>query len=194
MRIIAGRYKGRKLLPVADARVRSTADRVKESLFNILMHDVPNAAVLDLYCGAGALGLEALSRGAESAVFVDLSKRSLAKTLDNVRSLGLEEQAKTVFGDSLRALQSLGARGYKFSLIFADPPYNMGMPAKTLKAAATANCRSETGVVVIEHHKKDEPGEAPPGFSLWTSRRFGDTVLTFWRWGDESSADSKGSS
>jgi len=186
MRIIAGRYKGRKLLPVADARVRSTADRVKESLFNILMHDVPNAVVLDLYCGAGALGLEALSRGAESAVFVDLSKRSLTRTLENVRSLGLEEQAQTVYGDALRLVQSLGAKGYKFSLIFADPPYNLGMPAKTMKAIAASDCRAETGVLVIEHHKKDEPGEAPPGFSLWTSRRFGDTVLTFWRWGEGS--------
>ena len=194
MRIIAGRLKGRKLLPVPDERVRSTADRVKESLFNILVHDVPNAVVLDLFCGAGALGLEALSRGAESAVFVDLSKRSLAKTLENVRALELDEQAETVYGDALRVLHRMNARGDKFSLVFADPPYNMGMPAKTLKAIAAANCRTQTGVLVIEHHKKDEPGEAPPGFSLWTSRRFGDTVLTFWRWGEEASNNMKESS
>jgi 16S rRNA (guanine(966)-N(2))-methyltransferase RsmD len=164
--------------------VRSTADRVKETLFNILMHDVPNAVVLDLYCGAGTLGLEALSRGAESAVFVDLSKRSLAKTLENVQSLDLGSRAQTVYGDAVRILRSLGAKGHHFSLILADPPYGMGLPAKTLKAIATSDCRAPAGVLVIEHHKKDEPGDAPTGFSLWTSRRFGDTVLTFWRWGE----------
>jgi len=203
MRIIAGRFKGRRLLPVPGDRVRSTADRVKESLFNILMHDVPNAVVLDLFCGAGALGLEAISRGAESVVFVDSSPKSLKRTLDNTRTVGADDKVVTIRSDAISALRSAEGpersrraekRERVFTLILADPPYGEGWPAKTLRAVADSSCRAAEGVLVIEHHKKDEPGETPVGFSLWTTRRFGDTVLTFWRWGQPPApADEQGS-
>ncbi len=185
MRIIAGRFKGRRIGPVPDERVRSTADRVKESLFNILMHETPDAVVLDLFCGAGALGLEALSRGATSVVFVDDSPKSLKKTMENVRLVGAESQVTTIRGDALATMTQLGKRGEAFTIIFADPPYGDGWPSKTLRAVGNATCRADEGVLVIEHHKKDEPGPEPPGFSLWTTRRFGDTVLSFWRWSNE---------
>jgi 16S rRNA (guanine(966)-N(2))-methyltransferase RsmD len=191
MRIIAGRYKGRRLMPVPGDHVRSTADRVKETLFNILMHDVPTAAVLDLFCGAGTLGLEALSRGAESAVFVDESPKSLKKTMDNVKLVGADSQVTTIRSDALSFLKSAGKRVEPFTLIIADPPYGDGWAAKTLRAIAASDCRAEEGVLVIEHHKKDEPGDTPDGFSLWTTRRFGDTVLTFWRWGIDAPASSE---
>ncbi len=191
MRIIAGRYKGRRLMPVPGDHVRSTADRVKETLFNILMHDVPTATVLDLFCGAGTLGLEALSRGAESAVFVDESPKSLKKTMDNVKLVGADSQVTTIRSDALAFLKSAGKRTELFTLIIADPPYGDGWAAKTLRAIATSDCRAEEGVFVIEHHKKDEPGETPEGLSLWTTRRFGDTVLTFWRWGIDAPASNE---
>lgn len=184
MRIIAGKFKGRRIAPVPDERVRSTADRVKESLFNILMHEAPNAVVLDLFCGAGTLGLEALSRGAKSVVFVDESPKSLKKTMDNVKLIGVESQVATVRADALAAVKQLGKKGHAFTLILADPPYGVGLPAQTLRAVAESDCRADEGVLVIEHHKKDDPGPDPEGFSLWTTRRFGDTVLSFWRWSD----------
>lgn len=183
MRIIAGRYKGRRLSPVPGDHVRSTADRVKETLFNILMHDVPHAVVLDLFCGAGALGLEALSRGAESAVFVDESPRSLKKSMENVRLVAAESQVTMIRADALSFLKSAGKRSGPFTLIIADPPYGDGWASKVLRAVAASDCRAGEGELVIEHHKKDEPGETPAGVSLWTTRRFGDTMLTFWRWG-----------
>lgn len=184
MRIIAGKYKGRRLQPVPGEHARSTADRVKETLFNILMHDVPNSVVLDLFCGAGTLGLEALSRGAETVVFVDESVKSLKQTMANVKTVGAESLVTTIRSDALTALKA-GKRDFAFTLILADPPYGEGWPAKTLRAVAASTCRAGEGVLVIEHHKKDEPGATPDGFSLWTTRRFGDTVLTFWRWGIE---------
>lgn len=183
MRIIAGRFKGRRLLTVPGDHVRSTADRVKETLFNILMHDAPNAIVLDLFCGAGTLGLEAISRGARFAVFVDESPKSLRRTMDNIKLVGAETETQTIRANALTALRTAGKSDRAFTLIIADPPYGDGWPAKVLRAVAEADCRADEGVLVIEHHKKDEPGETPPGFSLWTTRRFGDTVLTFWRWG-----------
>ena len=189
MRIIAGQFKGRRLQPVPGDQVRSTADRVKESLFNILMHDVPNAVVLDLFCGAGTLGLEAVSRGAQSALFVDESAKSLKKTMDNVKHVGAESKCTALRFDALTALKQAGKRDYRFTLILADPPYGAGWPARILRAVAESTCRSDEGVLVIEHHKKDAPGEDPPGFSLWTTRRFGDTVLSFWRWGQTNAHD-----
>lgn len=188
MRIIAGKYKGRRLQPVPGEHARSTADRVKETLFNILMHDTPNAVVLDLFCGAGTLGLEAISRGAESVVFVDDSAKSLKQTMANVKTVGVDSQVTTIRADAMTSLKGAAKRDHAFTLILADPPYGDGWPAKTLRAVAASDCRAPEGVLVIEHHKKDEPGESPPGFSLWTTRRFGDTVLTFWRWEVSSAA------
>lgn len=185
MRIIAGRFKGRRLQPVPGDHVRSTADRVKETLFNVIMHEVPNARVLDLFCGAGTLGLEAISRGAMSALFVDESAKSLKKTAENVKIVGAESETTLSRSDALIALKTAGKRDSRFSLILADPPYGLGWPAKILRAVAAAKCREDEGVLVIEHHKKDDPGPEPVGFSLWTTRRFGDTVLSFWRWGGD---------
>jgi 16S rRNA (guanine(966)-N(2))-methyltransferase RsmD len=186
MRIIAGDFKGRRLRTVPGGATRSTADRVKESLFNILLSEVPNAVVLDLYCGAGTLGLEALSRGAERVIFVDRSRRALKCTQANVALVGAETQVEVLCQDALAALRLLAGRGESLSLILADPPYGEGLPAKVLAAVGASACRAPVGVLVIEHHKKDlplaQPGDAPTGFSLWTARRFGDTVLTIWRW------------
>jgi 16S rRNA (guanine(966)-N(2))-methyltransferase RsmD len=191
MRIIAGQFKGRRLRTVDSKSVRSTADRVKESLFNILAGELPGAAVLDLFCGAGTLGLEALSRGAEFAVFVDQQHAARSTTERNIETLQIADQTRVLKMDAIGALSSLATSGRRFSVIFADPPYGQGWPSKTLAAVARANCRVTEGILVIEHHKKDPPGDSPPGFSLWTSRRFGDTVFTIWRWAAEGEIDAE---
>lgn len=182
MRIIAGRFKGHSLRSVPGRAVRSTADRVKESLFNILVECTEDAEVLDLFCGAGTLGMEALSRGASHATFVDLSRRSAERTRENLTALHAAGQSEVLVKDALAALSVLGRQGRRFSLIIADPPYGEGWPKKVLWAVGKAECRMESGVFVIEFHKKDPPGDPPPGFVLWTERRFGDTMLGVWRW------------
>lgn len=182
MRIIAGRLKGRRLKPVKSNSVRSTADRVKESLFNILQSDCADADVLDLFCGAGTLGMEALSRGARYAAFVDRKRQSVVCTQENLETLGLEGESLVISAHALSALHTLGERGDRFSLIFADPPYGDGWPPKVLKAVGESNALADEGILVIEHHKKELPGDPPAGFSIWTERRFGDTMFTIWRW------------
>lgn len=182
MRIIAGRYKGHRLRPVDDRAVRSTADRVRESLFNILAAEIPGTDVLDLYCGAGTLGLEALSRGARHATFVDKARRSVRRTQDNSDTLQVLPSVEIIASDAMAAIRALSRKGVRFSLIFADPPYGEGWSAKLLPVIAGSGILTDEGVLVIEHHKKEDPGAAPPGFSVWTQRRFGDTMFTIWRW------------
>jgi len=182
MRIIAGRFKGRKLRVVKSDSVRSTGDRVKESMFNILQGECPDANVLDLFCGAGTLGMEALSRGARFATFVDRKRQSVDITHQNLELIGAEDESMVVFAHVVSAMQTLGERGDRFSLILADPPYGDGWPPKLLKLVANSQILAAEGVLVIEHHKKEPPGDAPAGFSVWTERRFGDTMFTIWRW------------
>jgi 16S rRNA (guanine966-N2)-methyltransferase len=182
MRIIAGRFKGHSLYPVSGDKVRSTADRVKESLFNIIVGEPEDAEVLDLFCGAGTLGLEALSRGAAHVTFVDLSRRSVDRARANLEALGAGDEGDFLVMDATAVLRVLERNNRRFSLILADPPYGMGWPGKILQAIGASGCLAPTGVLVIEYHKKDPPGGLPPGFSLWTERRFGDTMFAIWQW------------
>jgi len=182
VRIITGRFKGRRLRPVDDPSVRSTGDRVKESLFNILAADVADTEVLDLFCGAGTLGLEALSRGAAHATFVDSARRSINRTRDNIAVVGVEKETTIIQGDAMTSINGLADRGRRFSLVFADPPYEKGWSRRLPAALAESGILAESAIVVLEHHRKEPPEAVPAGFSLWTERRFGDTMLTIWRW------------
>lgn len=182
MRIISGRYKGRRLRPVPGNTARSTADRVRESLFNILAAEIPGTTVLDLFCGAGTLGLESLSRGASHATFVDAARRSAQCTIANLETIHAEDNGEVITANAFAALRALARKGKTFDLIFADPPYGQNWAARTLKAVAESEARAPDGILVIEHHKKESPGDTPAGFSIWTERRFGDTMFTIWRW------------
>lgn len=182
MRIIAGEYRGRRLRPVPGNTARSTGDRVRESMFNILAAEIPGTTVLDLFCGAGTLGLESLSRGASHATFVDSARRSAQCTITNIETVRAENDSAVITADAFAALRALARKGKTFDLIFADPPYDQGLAGRTLKAVAESETRAPEGILVIEHHKKEPLGATPPGFSIWTERRFGDTMFTIWRW------------
>lgn len=182
MRIIAGRFKGHSLRPVPGEKARSTANRVKESLFNIIVGIPEESEVLDLYCGAGTLGLEALSRGASHVTFVDRSRHSVERARANLAALGAESEGEFLTMDAVAALRTLERNSRQFSLILADPPYSEGWPKKILHAVGKAQCLAPSGTLVIEFHKKDPPGDPPAGFSLWTERRFGDTMIAIWQW------------
>lgn len=146
MRVISGKYKGKKLNPPNDDSVRPTTDRIKETVFNILQWDVEGAKVLDLFCGSGALGIECLSRGAAEVVFVDNSRASLELTKCNLK--GMEGNYRVVSGDFLGVLRS-GAG--KFDIIFVDAPYMSGLGAAAVFAAFDCGRVAEGGVVVYEH-------------------------------------------
>lgn len=146
MRIVAGRYRGRKLTPPSDDSVRPTTDRIKETVFNILQWDVEGARVLDLFAGSGALGIECLSRGAAEVVFADKSPASVALIRQNLK--GIEGSYRVLTADFMGVLRSADGR---FDLIFIDPPYKSGLGELAVDAAFDLGRVAEGGTVVYEH-------------------------------------------
>ncbi len=170
MRIVAGKWRGRRIKPPDDDRVRPTADRVREAWMSIVSPWIPEARVLDLYAGSGALGLEALSRGAAVADLVEISPASLRCIGDNVQTLGAGDAAVVHRGDALRFAQGLEAHAY--DVAFADPPYGQHLATRIAEAWLAVPFADLLGV----EHRKDEtlPGEG-------TRRVYGDTVITIFR-------------
>jgi 16S rRNA (guanine966-N2)-methyltransferase len=181
MRIIGGAAKGRRLLAPKGQTVRPTADRVKESLFNILPRDLTGAKVLDLFAGTGNLSIEALSRGADHAVLVDVSDRSTALIKENLRRLRFEGRAEVWSAAVARALRSLARRGESFDYIFLDPPYDQNLAGRTLDIIGASNLLHDSGTVIVEHSAREAVKPLYGSLQLHDQRRYGDTLLSFYR-------------
>jgi len=138
---------------------------------------------LDLFAGAGGVGIEALSRGAPSATFVEQDAAALRALRDNVERLGLSDRARVLRDDAARAVASLGARTELFAVVFLDPPYDSARAAPVLAAVADAAILRPGAVVVVQHGTKTPPEESPGALTRWKTRRFGETTLTFFRYG-----------
>ena len=181
MRIVAGTARGRPLAgpKPSSAHIRPTADRVRETLFNILGQWLEGQRVLDLYAGTGALGLEALSRGAARAVLVDQDREALGLCRTNTQALGFTAQVEILALPVPRAVEQLGKRGEPFELIFADPPYAARVVESVLDQVAGAKLLAPGGQVVVEHDKRESAPEAHAGFQRVDQRRFGDTLVSF---------------
>jgi 16S rRNA (guanine966-N2)-methyltransferase len=186
MRIIAGSFGGRRLRAHAGAATRPTAERVREALFSILGAPPPGTRVLDLFAGAGTLGLEALSRGAEAAVLIESSKVAARVLRDNVAALGLGDRATVVCDDAIRALGRLPA-GARFRWVFLDPPYRTDLAARALAvldAEAGSDRLLERDAVVVVEHDRRNPCDLPRECLVRTDRRrYGDTEVSFYRRG-----------
>ncbi len=185
MRIIAGRARGTQLLAPKGMDTRPTQDKVKESLFSMIQLDVPEAAVLDLFAGSGALALESLSRGATSAVLVDKSREALDCIRKNIQKMRLEEQAEVLACDWQQALSKCSQTGRRFDLVFLDPPYRMTALGDMCARMQEMNLLSPGAMLVLEHRTGLLP-QMPEGFALEKERTYGDTQIHFYRWEDES--------
>ena len=192
MRIVAGRHRGRTIMAPADDSVRPTSDRVRENLFNILVHGrlaaegaslLAEARVLDAFAGSGALGLEALSRGAADAVFLDQDLTALECINRNVAALGEEKRATLVQADAFHPPAPSKVRGDPAprTLLFLDPPYQSGLAAPALAALADSGWLAPGAVAVVELDQKDA-FEPPAGFTRADERRYGRTRIVFLRW------------
>ena len=191
MRIISGRFKGKRLISVKANTVRPTSDRVKESVFGILGDSVINSNFLDLCAGTGNIGLEALSRGARSVTFVDRSSRSIRVIKSNLSGCGLsggEPHVSIVKLDALKGLALLARRDARFDLIYFDPPYDSGIYEACLGQIGMNRMLSPSGQVVVERRRERRAEcTAPEAFDelKWKRQeRYGDTVISFYQMED----------
>jgi 16S rRNA (guanine966-N2)-methyltransferase len=176
MRVIAGTARGIQLVAPRDRGTRPITDRVKETLFGILGERVIDARVLDLYAGSGAIGIEALSRGATHATLVEKSRGALAAITENLRRSGLAEAAQVRGMDVSRFLASAPAEGDRFDLVVLDPPYEERAILPPLEGLVPLLASPAT--VVVKHFWRT-PVPVPDGLRTWRDRRFGETTLTF---------------
>lgn len=177
MRIIAGEHGGRKLLSPRTLRVRPTSDRVKESIFNILGSKCIDTKVLDLYAGVGALGLEAISRGASEATFVDMSIQSVQYIKRNAEFC--RDQVKILPTNTLTAINTLHKKNETFDLVFIDPPYEQNLINPTLQKLDECFILNSGFVIVVQHSKREEIKGEFKKFSVTDSRKYGDTLVSF---------------
>jgi 16S rRNA (guanine(966)-N(2))-methyltransferase RsmD len=182
VRIIAGEKRGTIIQAPKGLHTRPTLDRVRESLFGILQLDVPDAVVLDLFAGSGALGFEALSRGAKKAVLNDAARQAHAVVEANAKKLGFGDRAVLFCLDYTAAIRRAAAAGMRFDIVFLDPPYDDGLIPKAALALREAGALAEGFVIAAEHRSKDVP-EMPEGFRLADRRGYGEAAISFFREG-----------
>ena len=175
MRVITGTARGRKLRTLEGESVRPTTDKVKEAMFSIIQFDIEGSRVLDMFCGCGQLGIEALSRGAASAVFVDISRASIAVTEDNLTTTGFRSVSKTVLANSLEYLDRTSE---VFDIAFLDPPYKAGIMEDAIERVRLH--MADGGIIVCETGAEEVLAEDIEGF---TSKRYkyGKIALTVYR-------------
>ena len=178
MRVIAGKARGVVLKTPDGMKTRPTADRVKEALFSIIQFDLPGAKVLDLFGGTGQLGIEALSRGAKEAVFVDHQEAACKLIKENLRRTKLEEQGRVVRGDYMQFLENCRDR---FDIVILDPPYAEVFLENALKRLSEIDILQSGGIIVAERPvDKENPGDFE-GFCRLKDYKYGNTVLTLYR-------------
>ncbi|MCL4768545.1 MAG: 16S rRNA (guanine(966)-N(2))-methyltransferase RsmD [Hyphomicrobiaceae bacterium] len=184
MRVVGGKLRGRPLASPGDERLRPTSDRVREAVFNILTHGIadftlPGAKVIDLFAGTGALGLEALSRGASFCLFVEQDAEARGLIRRNVEAFGLAGVTK-IFRRDASGLGPAGSRD-RFTLLFADPPYGRGLAEKALVSAADGSWLAEGAVAVVEEGERSAIA-LPAGFTQIDRRVWGSTQVVFARY------------
>ena len=178
MRVITGTARGRRLKELEGMETRPTTDRVKEGLFSALQFDIEGRKVLDLFAGTGQLGIECLSRGADSAVFVDRRADAVKLIKENLKITELSDKARVVSGDSMEYLKSLRE---KFDIIFLDPPYAAGLLEVAISHIAKFDILAPHGIIVAEHPAdKSLPALSEP-YRIQRTYRYGKIALTLYR-------------
>jgi 16S rRNA (guanine(966)-N(2))-methyltransferase RsmD len=182
MRIVGGTARGRALAaPRSDDVIRPTADRVRETLFNVLGQRCDGLTVLDLFAGTGALGLEAVSRGAARAVLVDRGREALQLCRANTGALGFDDRVELVAAGYEEALARLGRAGRRFDLVFSDPPYKLEAATRVLELLGQHQLVTDGGVAVLESSRAEAVPERVGAFALIDERAFGGTVVRIFR-------------
>lgn len=184
MRIISGKHKGTKLYTLDGLDTRPTLDRVKEPLFSIINFDIPEATVLDLFAGSGALGLESLSRGAKKTILCDSSKDAIHIIEKNVDKLNEKSNVQILSVDYLTALERLKKENQKVDIVFLDPPYKTEFIKKSCEKIAEYKLLTEKGIIIIETDRTNEivlEIENINKYDIYDQRKYGRATLIFLR-------------
>ena len=173
MRVISGAKRGALLFCPETEEIRPTTDRVKENIFNLIQNEISGRFVLDLFAGSGAMGIEAISRGAKSCIFVDSGDDAISAIKKNLKKTGFGEKSQVIQRDFSDFLKSFGG---KFSLVFLDPPYHSGFISKAVRIMLSENLLSDNAIIVAETDGDEEP-EAE-GVKMRTTRKYGRVKVT----------------
>ena len=179
MKVISGNLKGKRLYSVLGKAVRPTSDRLRESIFDILSFRVKHAVVLDMFAGTGAMGIEALSRGAESVLFIDIHNKALSVIERNIKACGLENKAKIIKWNIIKNLNCIKSDRAAFNLIFIDPPYNKKFLQPTLHNLIKVGSVKKGACLIIEHSLLEPIPLDFPEYELRDQRKCGKTLVSF---------------
>lgn len=177
MRIIAGKYKGRKLETPLDKRIRPTGEKVKEAIFSAILPYINDAVCCDLFAGTAGLGLEALSRGGKKCYFVDIDRTAIALIKNNIAKCNAEGDSVVIFGDYNKGLKRINE---KIDVFFLDPPYHDGLYEKVINSIDLLDLLSDEGIIVSEHPKEVVLPEEIGRLTVAKSKNYGKTVVTYY--------------
>lgn len=182
MRVISGNARGKKLVSLEGMNTRPTLDRVKEALFNIIQFDIADKNVLDLFAGSGAIGIEAISRGAKSATFCDNSIDAVKIIKTNIENTRSKDKATVINKDYSLVLKQLGKENKQFDIIYLDPPYKTDFANKAIEEIINLNLLSKDGIIIVEtdDNKKDETINTK-NIKIFDKRKYGRAILIFIR-------------
>ena len=177
MRVIAGEAKGMRLKSPSGLNIRPTADRVKEALFSMIGSSIVDAVFVDLYAGSGAIGIEAISRGAESCIFVDNNKKSISLIKQNLAITKFENRGRVICADIKKAIKQLEEKDCKADIVFLDPPYNIVELQSIIEFILNSSILKEDGLVIVEHDRNNIGWTV--SLALTKQKKYGDTYLSF---------------
>ncbi len=189
VRVVSGSAKGRPLKSVPGSGTRPTTDKVKEAVFSMIGPYFEGGAVLDLFAGTGGLGIEALSRGMESAVFVDMEPKSIDTIRANLKATNLEAKAQVYRNEAGRALSALEKRGRVFDLVFLDPPYRLKHGDELMLSMVEKGMLQEDAIIVLEHESNYAYPEDIPGFYRLRQAVYGETTISIYQYEANPSVD-----
>jgi 16S rRNA (guanine966-N2)-methyltransferase len=182
MRVIGGKFRSRRLKSPGKLLMRPTSDRLRETLFNVLGAAITDSLFIDLYAGTGAIGIEAVSRGAREAIFVESHAVSARLVRENLKTLGIDRGVEVMEGDAVRALEKIAKRHMVADFIFLDPPYDAtDEPLRVLEFLDTSHLVAPYGLVIVEHSVKSELPERLDRLELTRLLEQGDAALSFYR-------------
>ena len=179
MRIVAGTAKNRKIKSKKGNSTRPTMERIKEAIFSILNPYVGDSRFLDLFSGTGNMALEAVSRGVKKAIMIEDDAEALRIIIENVNNLGFQDKCRAYKNDVFRAIEILSKKGEKFDIIFMDPPYKQELCTRVIKLISKKGILAEDGIIVAEHHFKEDLADEIGEFKKIDERDYGGKQITF---------------